>query len=66
MQARSLALPALRLRMAMCVVKAKYRLEDADRNVPRWFLFLFDGLLWTMWGYHDYVLCIIFGRGDGR
>lgn len=39
--------------------------KNEDGNVPRWFLIVFDCLLWTMWFYHDYFHSIIWGRGDG-
>ncbi|CAG8145667.1 unnamed protein product [Penicillium salamii] len=39
--------------------------KNEDGNVPRWFLIIFDCLLWTMWFYHDYFHSIIWGRGDG-
>ncbi|CAG8369928.1 unnamed protein product [Penicillium salamii] len=39
--------------------------KNEDANVPRWFLIIFDCLLWTMWLYHDYFHSVIWGRGDG-
>jgi hypothetical protein len=46
--------------------KDTQRHKDESGSVPRWFLAIFDFLLWKMWLYHDFLLAPIFGRGDGR
>ncbi|KAI9149059.1 Gamma-glutamyl cyclotransferase gliK [Paramyrothecium foliicola] len=53
------------MRAQYWIEKAVHRLKDAEGNVPKWFLGVFDCLLYTMWFQHDYVHSNIFGRGDG-
>ncbi|KAJ5879740.1 hypothetical protein N7455_003205 [Penicillium solitum] len=52
-------------RVAVRIEMGVHRFKDNEGNVPRWFLVIFDFLLWTMWLYHDYAHSIIWGRGDG-
>ena len=54
------------LRVAGWIEIGVHMYKNADGHVPVWFLKIFDLLLWTMWGYHDYVHSKLFGRGDGR
>lgn len=51
--------------VARYIEKGVHRFKDERGNVPGWFLMAFDLLLWTMWFYHDYIHCVIWGRGDG-
>ncbi|KXJ85041.1 hypothetical protein Micbo1qcDRAFT_169712 [Microdochium bolleyi] len=53
-------------KMGMWVGQGVYRFKDSDGNVPAWFMFVFDMLLWLMWSYHDWFHGPLFGRGDGR
>lgn len=39
--------------------------RDEHGYLPRWFLIIFDTLLFTMWAYHDLVHAMLWGRGDG-
>ncbi|KZF23918.1 hypothetical protein L228DRAFT_266292 [Xylona heveae TC161] len=53
-------------RVAYWIERGVHRFKGPDGCVPKWFLIIFDCLLWTMWIYHDYVHCHLWGRGDGR
>lgn len=52
-------------RVATWIQRGVKRFQGSDGNVPTWFLRGFDCLLWTMWAHHDYVHCVLWGRGDG-
>ncbi|OAA63438.1 Glik [Niveomyces insectorum RCEF 264] len=52
-------------RAAYWIDKAVGRFKKDDGNVPGWFLWIFDRLLWTMWFHHDYIHSVVWGRGDG-
>ena len=52
--------------MAALIEAGVKAFSGPDGHVPRWFLMGFDAMLFTMWLYHDYFHCWIWGRGDGR